>query len=227
MPESEAVQRLFTDVVPRYDCLNHLLSGGIDFWWRRTAARRLQAPPGWVLDLCCGTGDLVFALRRQGRDRVVGVDFVRPMLTRAAAKGARRGRPGPFLQGDALRLPFAAGGLTGVTIAFGLRNLADPGAGLREIHRALAPGGRLAVLEFSVPTAPLVRAGYLPYLRWVLPPLSGWISGQPEAYRYLADTIQTWPAPPALADQLRTVGFRTVTYQPLTGGIACLHLATR
>ena len=184
-----------------------------------------------VLDLCGGTGDLTIALAT-GRTRpsqVVCCDFSHPMLEIARAKLARRRLEGlcTTVEGDALRLPFHDRSFDAVTVGFGIRNLADVAAGFREIVRVLAPGGRLVVLEFSRPSGPLLSRAYSFYLNSVVPRLGDRAAGRRGPYLYLARTIGDFPAPDILAGSLREAGFAAVGWQPLSGGIVCLHTALK
>jgi demethylmenaquinone methyltransferase/2-methoxy-6-polyprenyl-1,4-benzoquinol methylase len=217
------IRRMFGAIAGRYDLLNRLLSLSLDRGWRRRAARELGAgPAARVLDRCCGTGDLAAAIRRTGAE-VVGADFAHEMLVRC-----RRKAPGmPLVEADALRLPFADSRFDAVAVAFGLRNLADPAAGLREMLRVLRPGGRLGVLEFSVPRSPSFRALYHVYLGRIVPAVGDRVSGRSGPYRYLAETVRAFPDPQSLARTIRDAGFAAPRFLPLTGGIAALHLAHR
>jgi demethylmenaquinone methyltransferase/2-methoxy-6-polyprenyl-1,4-benzoquinol methylase len=177
--------------------------------------------------VACGTGDLSLTLAEAGAAHVVGLDFCRPMLALAARKAEARGRTLPWIEGDALRLPFAAATFDVVTCAFGLRNLADVEAGLREFRRVLRPGGTLAVLEFSRPVVPGFRALFQFYFTRVLPRVGGWVSGARGAYEYLPDSVSRFPDQARLADLMREVGLVAVEYENLTGGIAALHRGVR
>ena len=221
---------MFDRIAGRYDLLNHLLSGNVDRSWRRLVARTLRpslVEGARVLDVACGTGELSLALARAGAARVVGLDFCRPMLEIARRKAVEGSRGLPFVEGDALRLPFADGSFDVVTIAFGLRNLAGVEEGLRELRRVLRPGGRLAVLEFSSPVVPGFRALFRFYFRRVLPHVGGLLSGSRVAYEYLPDSVSRFPDQKRLAALMREAGFEEVEYRNLTGGIAALHTATR
>ena len=216
---------MFGRIAGRYDLLNHLLSGNFDKRWRRLVARTLR--PSLVegaraLDVACGTGDLALALASAGAARVVGLDFCRPMLEIARRKAAGESRRLPFVEGDALRLPFDV-----VTIAFGLRNLAGVEEGLRELLRVLKAGGRVAVLEFSSPAVPGFRALFRFYFMRVLPRVGGLVSGSRGAYEYLPDSVSRFPGQERLAELMREAGFEEVEYRNLTGGIAALHTGTR
>ncbi len=212
---------MFGRVAPRYDLLNHVLAGGLDLFWRRklVAAVRAQKPAS-VLDLATGSGDVFLALRRKrAAPHLAGADFCLPMLARARAKGAD-----PLLVADALRLPFASASYDAVTIAFGLRNLADRPAGLREMRRLLRPGGRAYILEFSHPVAPLAPF-YFWYLRSVMPHFARLFTPEKGAYHYLGESIRAFPRQAVLADMLRQAGFASVRWNNLTFGLVALHMA--
>jgi demethylmenaquinone methyltransferase/2-methoxy-6-polyprenyl-1,4-benzoquinol methylase len=221
---------MFSDIAPRYDLLNHLLSANVDRSWRRRAIARLaweRAPEGRYLDLCAGTLDVAVQLAGTPgfRGTVVGADFAEPMLRAGATK--RRARPVAPVVADALQLPLPPDSVAGAIVAFGVRNLADLDAGLREAHRVLAPGARLVILEFSLPRSPLVRAGYLTYFRYVLPLVGRLVSGHRTAYQYLPDSVARFPTGDGLAERLRAAGFASVQWEPLTFGIAAIHTATK
>jgi demethylmenaquinone methyltransferase/2-methoxy-6-polyprenyl-1,4-benzoquinol methylase len=224
------VRAMFAGIAVRYDLLNHLLSGNTDRRWRQLVARRLKPALGAdtrALDVACGTGDLSLTLAQAGAEHVVGLDFCRPMLELAARKARDSSRALPFVEGDALCLPFADRSFDVVTIAFGLRNLADVEGGLREFWRVLRPGGTLAVLEFSRPVVPGFRALFQFYFRRVLPRIGGLVSGSRGAYEYLPDSVSRFPDQARLAELMRGVGFAAVEYENLTGGIAALHRGVR
>ena len=230
MPDPVAVKAMFARIARRYDLANRLLSGGTDRRWRRrlTAAVR-RARPQVVLDLATGSGDVALALGRAlpAPVEITGMDFCEPMLDAAEAKRRRAGSPANvrFRVGDGMDLPVADGSVDAVTIAFGLRNMADRPRALREMRRVLrAPGGRLFVLEFSQP-APWFRPAYYFYLQRFLPFLAGWITGERGAYDYLGETIGTFPGREALAQELKDAGFAAVTATALTFGIVALHEA--
>ncbi len=225
------IRRMFASVARRYDLLNHLLSFNFDRRWRSHAAQRLRPrlarAEAKVVDLCCGTGDLTAELSRRGRALVTGCDFCLPMLVEARRKLAAARLPAQLGEADALAMPFASGSLDLVTIAFGLRNLADYQAGLREIVRVLKPGGLAAVLEFSRPRARWLAATYGFYSRHVIPAIGAIVSGNREAYAYLPDSVRRFPGPEELAAAMRQAGFSEVSYELLTGGIVALHLGRR
>ena len=224
------VRRMFSDIAPRYDLLNHLLSANVDRVWRRRALAQLgweRDPAGRYLDLCAGTLDVAVQLgaTRGFAGEVIAADFAEPMLRAGSAK--RTGLPVAPVVADALQLPLASASVAGAVVAFGVRNLADLDAGLREVHRVLVPGARFVILEFSLPRARLVRAGYLAYFRHVLPFVGGLVSGHHSAYHYLPDSVAHFPVEEALVARLRGAGFAAVTWQPLTFGIAAIHTATK
>lgn len=222
---------MFARIAGRYDLANHLLSGGVDHWWRRQLVRAVRAArPAAILDLATGSGDVAFALADgwPGAQRITGMDFCQPMLDEAEAK--RRGQPRwarvEFRAGDGLALPVADASYDAVTIAFGLRNMADRHRALGEMHRVLRPGGRLFVLEFSQPVA-WFRPVYFAYLKFVLPVLAGLVAGDRGAYDYLCGSIEAFPARAELSAEIRRAGFATVRGTPLTLGIVALHEAGR
>jgi demethylmenaquinone methyltransferase/2-methoxy-6-polyprenyl-1,4-benzoquinol methylase len=221
------VRGMFGRVVPRYDLANHLLSCNIDRYWRAHTVRRtreiLLRPGARVLDICCGTGDLVLALAKHGR-RVLGSDFCHPMLVAAHHKIARRRAPAVLFESDALTLPLRDASLDLITVAFGFRNLANYQSGLREMRRVLRPGGMAAILEFSQPPNALFRAFYNLYSRRILPWIGGLISGSRDAYTYLPESVRKFPTAPELAAMMRSAGFAEVSFEYLTGGIVALHL---
>ena len=221
------VRGMFGRVAHRYDLANHLLSFNIDRYWRAHTVRRvgaiLERPGARVLDICCGTGDLMLALAMSGRP-VLGSDFCHPMLVAAHEKIVRRGAPGVLFESDALRLPLADASLDLVTVAFGFRNLANYESGLAEVRRVLRPGGMAAILEFSRPPNRAFAALYNFYSRRILPVIGGALSGSRDAYRYLPESVRKFPDAPELAARMRTAGFSGVEFEYLTGGIVALHL---
>jgi demethylmenaquinone methyltransferase/2-methoxy-6-polyprenyl-1,4-benzoquinol methylase len=224
------VRRIFSEIAPRYDLLNHLLSLNVDKRWRRRAVDNLEwesAPGGLFLDACAGTFDLSLELAsRPGfNGRVIASDFATPMLIRGQDK--LRGGPVAPVCGDTLRLPFPDGVFQGGMVAFGIRNLSDVHRGFKELARVLQPGRKLVVLEFSEPPNPLLRRLYLFYFRRILPPVGRIVSGHPWAYTYLPESVREFPDPPMLAEILREAGFREARYHLLTSGIATLHVGVR
>jgi demethylmenaquinone methyltransferase/2-methoxy-6-polyprenyl-1,4-benzoquinol methylase len=225
------VRSMFGSIAPRYDLLNHLLSMNIDRYWRsRTVARVshvLSKPGAKVLDVCCGTGDLMLALEARSRATVLGSDFCHPMLVAARHKVEQRRFRSALFEADALRLPLADASLDLVTIAFGFRNLANYQHGLLELLRVLKPGGLAAILEFSTPPNPLLAGLYGFYSRAILPTIGGLISGSKEAYSYLPESVRKFPGAADLADQMRLAGFANVRFERMTAGIVALHLGER
>jgi len=224
---AKAVQEMFTSIAPRYDLLNHVLSFNVDRWWWRRTARRFEAilkrPGVRALDLCCGTGDMAFALWRQGRStgaNIVGADFSHAMLERAAAKA--NGMKLRWIEADALRLPFPDAHFDLVTSAFGFRNLADYDAGLREIVRVLRWGGECGILDFGEPRG-VVGSIYRIYFRNVLPKIGTLISGVRGPYVYLPASVERFPAPDEMLDRMRAAGLREASWTPYTFGIAGLY----
>ncbi len=221
------IRDMFAGVAPRYDLLNHLLSGGLDVWWRRQAAARLsEAEKDRVLDLCCGTGDQTVALARRGA-RVQAVDFCVPMLARTIPKLDRlNGRPRPTpLAADALALPFESGSFSAATVSFGLRNVADLDRSLRELARVLRPGGRLLVIEPATPKLPVVKSLYLVYFRRILPRIGAWLSPRGSAYGYLTESVLDFPQRGDFLARMESAGLVDATYENLTAGIVCLYSA--
>lgn len=224
---ARAVREMFTSIAPRYDLLNHVLSLNVDrLWWRRAAGtfeNILSRPNARALDLCCGTGDMTFALFRQSRRsgaRVLGADFSHAMLQRAQQKSA--GTPLRWLEADALTLPFPESEFDLVTAAFGFRNLADYDAGLREIVRILRPGGECGILDFGEPRG-LLGAIYRIYFKRLLPVIGTVISGVRGPYAYLPASVERFPAPVEMLDRMRAAGFREASWTPYTLGIAGLY----
>ena len=221
---------MFAGIAARYDLLNHLLSGNVDKRWRRRVAAKLRpalGPGARVLDVACGTGDLSLEVAEAHAAQVVGLDFCRPMLDVAARKAGAGGRAIPFVEGDALHLPFADGAFDAVTIAFGLRNLASVADGLRELLRVTKRGGAVAILEFSRPVVPGFSALFRLYFTCLLPLVGGLVSGSRGAYEYLPDSVSRFPAQQELAGMMRAAGFAEVEFENLTGGIAALHTGRR
>ena len=230
-----AVRQMFTSIAPRYDLLNHVLSLNVDrLWWRRTAQAFsviLAQPDARVLDLCCGTGDMTFALRKQSKGRnpqILGADFSHAMLQRARAKSIDRFSPvsnsaAPrWIEADALCLPFPDQHFTLVTSAFGFRNLADYDAGLREIVRILKPRGECGILDFSEPKGLMGRL-YRIYFKQVLPRVGTLISGVRGPYAYLPNSVERFPQPEEMLDRMRRAGFHEASWTPYTFGIAGLY----
>jgi demethylmenaquinone methyltransferase/2-methoxy-6-polyprenyl-1,4-benzoquinol methylase len=226
------VAGMFDAIAARYDLLNHLLSAGFDRGWRARAIRSLGLSGREdVVDVCTGTADVALgaARRRDGARRVVGVDFSGEMLRIGAEKvRAARGAGRVYLaRGDATRLPVSSESADGATVAFGIRNVERPQAALAEMFRVLRPGGRVAVLEFSIPRLRLVRALYMPYFRHILPRIGRLVSGHGSAYTYLPASVGAFVAPETMIGMLGVCGFREVRATPLTFGIVTLYTAVK
>ncbi|HMO82282.1 MAG TPA: bifunctional demethylmenaquinone methyltransferase/2-methoxy-6-polyprenyl-1,4-benzoquinol methylase UbiE [Pyrinomonadaceae bacterium] len=224
---SRAVRAMFGGIARRYDLLNHLLSANTDKRWRRKVRIRLESvladSGALVLDVACGTGDLAIELQRGSDARIIGTDFCRPMLDIAKSK-----EPGiPFVEGDALSLSYPDSTFDAVSIAFGLRNLANVEAGLCEMRRVLKPGARLVILEFSSPVLPGFRGLFRIYFNKVLPRVGGFVSGERGAYEYLPDSVSKFPDQKGLSTMMEATGFTEVEFTNLTGGIAAIHTGIR
>lgn len=229
----ERVRDMFAGVAPRYDLLNHLLSGALDVFWRRRAAAALGLGAGArVLDLCSGTGDQAVAVGRRG-PRVAAADFCLPMLARSrrkfaalAARSHGGGRAWP-LAADALAPPFSPATFDGATVSFGLRNLEDLDAGLAALAAALRPGGRLAALEFALPENRLLRGLYLVYFGRLLPAIGRLISPRGSAYAYLPASVLEFPQRRGFAERIERAGFVDAVWRDLAGGTVCLYTAVK
>ncbi len=226
---SRWVRSMFGRVAHSYDFANHLLSANIDRYWRRRTVARVRdvllRSDSRVLDLACGTADLLIALECEAGRRLIGSDFCHPMLTRARTKLQRGRLQSALVESDALELPFRDATLDLITIAFGFRNLANYRAGLAEMRRVLKPGGMVAILEFTQPPNRGFAALYNWYTRTLLPVVGGAVSGAPDAYTYLPESVRKFPNAPELAAMMMDAGFSNVEWEYLTFGIAALHLA--
>lgn len=228
LAKHEYVRGVFTDIAPRYDLLNRILSLNTDRRWRRRAVDQLHweaAPAGTYLDLCAGTLDLAAELANRAgfTGHVIAADFVPPMLRRGAGKSTRVAPAAA----DVLRLPFPDGTFDGATIGFGVRNLMDLDAGLREAARVLKPGARFVVLEFTTPRWQPFRAMYLTYLRLVLPRVGRIVSKHRTAYDWLPASMRLFPEPAQLGARLQAAGFVAVEWHTLMGGAVAIHIAVR
>ncbi|HEU4339601.1 MAG TPA: bifunctional demethylmenaquinone methyltransferase/2-methoxy-6-polyprenyl-1,4-benzoquinol methylase UbiE [Planctomycetota bacterium] len=221
------IREMFDLISPRYDFLNHLLSLNVDVLWRRKAAEKCGPHPKRVLDVCSGTGDLALELRRRWNCDVTATDFAYQMLRRARAKG-RKDAGVRFQQADTVRLPFRDGAFDACAVAFGLRNVADTNAGIREMVRVVKPGGRVVILEFTTPPSRLLRSGYRFYFSRVLPAIGELIApARRGAYRYLPESVESWPTPDELTRALQRAGLKSAGYERLTFGIAAVHFGTK
>jgi demethylmenaquinone methyltransferase/2-methoxy-6-polyprenyl-1,4-benzoquinol methylase len=231
MPEGKAVNKMFAGIAGRYDLVNHLLSGGVDFYWRRVLTRMVKAcTPKNAVDLATGSGDVAFKLRdRMGTEvPVTGLDFCEPMLEEARAKRSVKASYSDiaFDFGDCMDLPLGDNSVDAVTISFGLRNFENRQRGLQEILRVLRPGGRLFVLEFSQPDTWFCPIYYF-YLKFILPWVAALATGDKSAYEYLAGTIENFPSKEALMEQLKQAGYKTVEATGLTFSIVAIHEAQK
>jgi demethylmenaquinone methyltransferase/2-methoxy-6-polyprenyl-1,4-benzoquinol methylase len=231
MPEGSAIAQMFSGIAPRYDLANHVLSLGMDFGWRRRLVNGVAAAqPRVVVDLATGSGDVAFALKKRlgAEVSVRGLDFCEPMLAEAEKKKTALpfAKDVTFAFGDCMKLPLADATVDVLTIAFGLRNLPDRGQGLREMRRVLRPGGRLFVLEFSQPARWFGPVYYF-YIRHCMPVIAGALTGKPDAYRYLNESIAAFPGRPALAEEIRTAGFAQVRHTGLAAGTVAIHEAVK
>ena len=226
------VAGMFDAIAARYDLLNHVLSAGCDLWWRRRAIGSLRlSGRETVVDVCTGTADVALAAIRpaRGAARVLGVDFSAQMLRLGTRKVPPSGAPRRvwLVRGDATALPAPSGVADAATVAFGIRNVEQPERALREMARVLKPGGRLAILEFSIPRNPVIRAIYLPYFRHVLPRVGRLVSGHGSAYTYLPASVGAFVAPETMTRMLGEAGFESVRAIPLTFGVVTLYTAER
>jgi len=219
----ELVRRYFSDIAGRYDLANRLLSGGIDVLWRKGTVKRVaRHNPRHILDVATGSGDLMLELERRLPDAsIIGTDFCLPMLQKAREKGLQQ-----LLLADGMQLPFADGRFDALTIAFGLRNMADYPGAAAEFQRVLRPGGRLYVLDFSMPRGWFGRL-YRFYLHGLLPKIAGRVTGKPEAYEYLGESIEAFPSGESMCQLLREAGFSQAQCHPFTFGIVSLYEAQK
>jgi demethylmenaquinone methyltransferase/2-methoxy-6-polyprenyl-1,4-benzoquinol methylase len=220
----KTIRDMFAGVAPRYDLLNHLLSANLDVIWRRRSAAVLGLPPGAeVLDLCCGTGDQATALRRRGA-RVAAADFCVPMLAIARHKFAKTDAPRPAaLAADALALPFPDRRFAGATVSFGLRNVADLDLALRQLARVLRPGGKLVVLDATIPSWQPLKGLYLFYFLRLLPTIGRLLSPRGSAYDYLTVSVLGFPQRQEFLDRMAAAGFRDLAWENLSGGTVCIY----
>jgi demethylmenaquinone methyltransferase/2-methoxy-6-polyprenyl-1,4-benzoquinol methylase len=219
---------MFGRVAHRYDLANHLLSANIDRHWRNHTVRKvrdiLKRADSRVMDLACGTGDLLVALERAAGRRLIGSDFCHPMLAGARQKLIRTNLRSALVEADGLALPLGDASLDLITIAFGFRNFSNYRDGMFEMRRVQRPGGALAILEFTQPPNKIFAAFYNWYTRKILPVIGGMISGAPEAYKYLPESVRKFPEAPGLAELMREAGFEKVEWEYLTLGIVALHI---
>lgn len=225
------IRRMFDRIVPRYDLMNRVMTAGRDAVWRTLVARQaVDGPPGGsvdVLDVATGTGDLAFAIREAGASKVVGVDFSREMILSARTKARRKGDRSTFLIADALHLPFANGTFDACTVSFGLRNMVDYDAALREMTRVLRPGGLFICLEMTPFQRPILGPLFRVYVERVVPVVGGVLSGNLSAYRYLPRSVEAFPTAHDLAERMRGIGLEDVQYSLLGFGAVAIHSGKR
>jgi len=223
MPDPTYVRDAFARIADRYVLTNHVLSGGADLWWRHVVTSRIKRwNPARLLDVASGTGDLALKIQQSCPDcEVIASDFCAEMLAHAASRGVAK-----TLVADALALPFGDGEFDVVTVAFGLRNMADYPKALHEMCRILKPGGRLVILDFSLPKG-IMRFPYRFYLHRILPHMAGWLTGERDAYEYLGGSIEAFPAGEKMTDLLASCGFHHSTATPLTFGVVSLYEGTK
>ena len=231
LKHAEDVREMFSRISPKYDFLNHFLSGNIDKRWRKLVTKKLKNilddKNALVLDVACGTGDLALEMQKAAQAKVIGTDFCRPMLAIAKEKNAPENLTIPYLEADGMNLSFAADTFDAVTIAFGLRNFSNWQDGLKELHRITKPGGKLVILEFSAPVVPGFRQAFQFYFTRILPKIGGVVSGSRGAYEYLSESVARFPDQKGLVKMMRETGFADVEYKNLTGGIAAIHLGIK
>ena len=220
----ERVREMFGSIATRYDLANHVLSCGIDYYWRARAAKIVNAwHPRSIADLATGTGDLALALQKKlPYAELTGIDFLPEMLKLAQRKGVQR-----VVLADAMKLPFKDGSFDCITIGFGLRNLEDYSAALTEMWRVLNTKGHLLVLEFSLPTNSMFRAAYRFYLHRCLPLLGSFLTRKKTAYDYLGDSIEEFPSGSAMCKLMERTGYISATVEPITGGIVTIYAASK
>ncbi len=226
----ETITEMFNQIAPRYDCVNRILSGGFDRYWRwKLAASLPSSPKLHILDCATGTGDQLLSCFKHAPHlhQAIGIDLAENMLKIGKTKLKRYQHATTLLQASATEIPFLDSTFDCVTISFGIRNIGEPLLALQEMHRVIRPGGRLLVLEFSTPTLPLLRKGYLFYLNKFLPSIGKFFSSHPDAYSYLAKTIQTFPQGEAFSQLMQESGFRDIKIRPLTLGIVTLYSADK
>lgn len=224
MQDAGFVKQAFAGIARRYVLANHVLSFGIDVLWRKFTAKLVaERSPARILDLATGSGDLAAAIQLACPEAImIGADFSVPMM-----REAQRRKIDALIAADGMNLPFRDGSFDALTVAFGLRNMASwPGA-LQEMQRVLSKDGVLFVLDFSLPSLPLVRPAYLFYLKQVMPRIAGWITGQRQAYEYLCSSIERFPSGQQMEELMRSCGFQKVTTHRLTFGIASLYQAVK
>lgn len=228
----DEVQEMFDAIVPRYDLMNHIMTFGMDFRWRRMMARKARTlqngeASDFVVDVACGTGDVAFELERAGVPLVTGLDYSSGMITEAKRKAERRGSEVNFLEGDAMEMPFRDEIASAATISFGMRNLPDYTAGVKEMARIVKPGGKVICLEATPYHRPILKIPFNFYFNQVLPLIGKLLTGEYEAYKYLPDSVKHFPAADELADTFREAGLVDVRYNLLGLGSVALHVGVK
>lgn len=226
------VQQMFDTIVPRYDLMNHIMTFGMDFRWRKMMARhasKLQngEASDFVVDVACGTGDVAFEVERIGVPLVTGLDYSSGMITEAKRKAEKRGSEINFIEGDAMQMPFRDGAASAATISFGMRNLPDYAAGVKEMARIVKPGGKVICLEATPYHRPILKIPFNFYFNQVLPIIGKLLTGEYEAYKYLPDSVKHFPNPDELADVFRDAGLVDVTYSLLGFGSVAMHVGVK
>jgi len=241
MPKKENIQQMFDGIAPSYDRLNHIMSLGVDKLWRKRAVKEIIGTDSGlgdrrrhalkVLDIACGTGDSTIAIAKAGgaQTKVIGADISSGMMDFVMEKAARAGVTDriKLMVADGTALPFEDGSFDVVTCSFGIRNFEDKAAGLREFFRVLKPGGRLVILELSVPSKPWLRKLYDIYFMHVMPLIGGMISGNKAAYKYLPASVHAFPAADVFTSMISRSGFSAARFQALTFGLCTMYVATR
>lgn len=230
--DQQDVQKMFDTIVPRYDLMNHIMTFGMDFRWRKMMARQaatLQSgeKSDFVVDVACGTGDVAFELERVGVPLVTGLDYSSGMIAEAKRKAEKRRSEVNFLEGDAMEIPFKDGSASAATISFGMRNLPDYAAGVREMARVVKPGGKVICLEATPYHRPILKVPFNLYFNEVLPVIGKVLTGEYEAYKYLPDSVKNFPAADELADIFRDAGLVDVKYTLLGLGSVALHVGVK
>ena len=223
----DKVRQMFNRIVPRYDLMNRVMTGGRDVAWRNIVARQAALSGDRVLDIATGTGDLAFAIRQAGAKQVIGTDFSEEMIEAARKKAPKHGPDVEFRIADALALPFEDGAFDAVTVSFGLRNMTDYDAAMREMHRVLRPGGTAIVLEMTPLKRPILGPPFRFYFEKVVPLVGGVLSGSLTAYRYLPSSVEAFPPAHELAEMMQEAGFVDVKYQLLGFGTVAIHSGDR
>lgn len=226
------VQQMFDTIVPRYDLMNHVMTVGMDFRWRKMVAKQASTfkngePGDFVVDVACGTGDVAFEVERAGVPLVTGLDYSSGMIAEAQRKAKKRRSDVNFLEGDAMNMPFEDGKASAATISFGMRNLPDYAAGVREMARIVKPGGKVICLEMTPYHRPILKIGFNFYFDQIVPIIGKLLTGEYEAYKYLPDSVKRFPNADELAETFREAGLIDVKYNLLGFGSVALHVGVK